>query len=74
MQRGGGGRCYSQIVVRPKIHPELWRHAKVFAQPKRDISAHGPLPADDLVDAGEIGENSCPRGKADSSRAEARSE
>ena len=62
MQRGGH-RCDSQIVVRLKIHPELRRHAKVFAQAEGDIGADGPLPAHDLVDAGKVEKNSRPRRK-----------
>src|SRR5271166_1994056 len=50
----GGGRCSSEIVVRLKIHPELRRHAKVLSQPKGDISADGPLPAHDLINAGKV--------------------
>src|SRR5450755_1816159 len=53
LQRSGG-RCYAQIVVRLKIHPELRRHAKVLSQPKRDISADRPLPAHDLVGSCQV--------------------
>ena len=46
----GAGGCAPQVVVGFKIHPELRRHAKVFAEAESDVCADRPLFAHDLVD------------------------